>query len=89
MFKAAIVGATGIVGQQFIVALSNHPWIRATSLAASERSAGRSYREALTDPKSGALRWYCDEAPPAEAMALRVQNAGDLDPSEADIIFSA
>ncbi|GAI55480.1 unnamed protein product, partial [marine sediment metagenome] len=42
----AIVGATGIVGQQFLVALKNHPWIEIAALAASERSAGRSYKEA-------------------------------------------
>ena len=41
MVKAAIVGATGIVGQQFIVALKNHPWIKIAALAASERSAGQ------------------------------------------------
>ncbi len=46
MLRAAIVGATGIVGQQFMVALHNHPWIKITCLAASERSAGRTYREA-------------------------------------------
>ena len=89
MLRAAIVGATGIVGQQFIVALDKHPWIKITSLAASERSAGRSYQDALTDAKSGALRWYCDEPPSPEVMGLPVQNAQELDPSEIDLIFSA
>ncbi|MCK4262501.1 MAG: hypothetical protein KAW95_00520, partial [Dehalococcoidia bacterium] len=46
VLRAAIVGATGIVGQQFLVALQGHPWIKTTALAASERSAGRSYKEA-------------------------------------------
>jgi len=54
MVKAAIVGATGIVGQQFIVALKNHPWIEIAALAASERSAGHSYKKAITDASSGA-----------------------------------
>ena len=89
MLRAAIVGATGIVGQQFIVALHNHPWIKITSLAASERSAGRSYKEALTDPKTGAFRWYCDEPPAPEAMDIPVQNANEMDVSDVDIIFSA
>ncbi|MFC1910905.1 aspartate-semialdehyde dehydrogenase, partial [Chloroflexota bacterium] len=80
---------TGIVGQQFIVALQNHPWIEVTALAASERSAGRTYRDSLTDPKSGAFRWYCSEVPPEEPMTLMVQNASELDPEEVDIIFSA
>jgi len=89
MLRAAIVGATGVVGQQFIVALHDHPWIKIISLAASERSAGRSYRESLTDPKSGAFRWYCDEPPPAEVMDIPVLNASDMNIADVDIIFSA
>jgi len=89
MLKAAVVGATGIVGQQFIVALRKHPWIQIGALAASEKSAGRSYREALTDAKTGAFRWYCDEPPVEEVMAMQVQNAADMDASHVDLIFSA
>jgi len=85
---AAIVGATGIVGQQFIVALHNHPWIKITALAASERSAGRTYRESLTDAKSGAFRCYCEEPPAPEAMDLPVQNAHEMDIADVDLIFS-
>ena len=44
MVRAAVVGATGIVGQQFLVALKDNRWIRVTALAASERSAGLCYR---------------------------------------------
>jgi aspartate-semialdehyde dehydrogenase len=89
MLKAGIVGATGIVGQQFLVALKNHPWIEIATLAASERSAGRSYREAITDAQSGALRWFCQESPVEEVMAMPVQNAIDMDVSALDIVFSA
>jgi len=89
MLKAAIVGATGIVGQQFIVALKNHPWIEIAALAASERSAGRSYKEAITDARSGALRWFCQEPQVEEIMKMPVQNAIELDASAIDIIFSA
>ena len=89
MLKAAIVGATGIVGQQFIVALKNHPWIEIAALAASERSAGRSYKEAITDAQSGALRWFCKEPPVEEVMAMPVHNATEMDISAIDIIFSA
>ena len=42
--KAGIVGATGIAGQQFIVALQRHPWFRVTRVAASARSAGKTAR---------------------------------------------
>jgi aspartate-semialdehyde dehydrogenase len=89
MIRAAIVGATGIVGQQFIVALQNHPWIKITALAASERSAGKVYKESITDPKNGAFRWYCDEICDAEILGMPVQNAMDMDISDIDVVFSA
>jgi len=89
MVKAAIVGATGIVGQQFLVALKNHPWIEIATLAASERSAGHSYKEAITDAQTGALRWFCQEPPVEEVMEMPVQNALEMDISTVDIIFSA
>jgi len=89
MLKTGIVGATGIVGQQFLVALKNHPWIEITALAASERSAGRTYKEAITDAQSGALRWFCQEPPIEEVMSMPVQNAIEMDVSALDIIFSA
>jgi aspartate-semialdehyde dehydrogenase len=89
MIKAGIVGATGIVGQQFLVALKDHPWIKITALAASERSAGRSYKEAITDAQFGALRWFCQEPPVREVMAMPVQNATEMDISALDIVFSA
>jgi aspartate-semialdehyde dehydrogenase len=89
MIKAAIVGATGIVGQQFLVALKGHPWIQIAALAASEKSAGRSYKEAVTDAQSGALRWFCQEPPVEEVMAMPVQNALEMDVADVDVVFSA
>jgi aspartate-semialdehyde dehydrogenase len=89
MIKAGIVGVTGIVGQQFLVALKDHPWIQTAALAASERSSGHSYKEAITDAHSGAVRWFCQEPPVEEIMAMPVQNASEMDTSGLDIIFSA
>jgi len=89
MVKAGIVGATGIVGQQFLVALQGHPWIEIAALAASERSAGQSYIDAITDGQSGAVRWFCQEPPTEEIMAMLVQNAAEMDVSGLDIVFSA
>ena len=89
MVRAGIIGATGIVGQQFLVALKGHPWIEVAALAASERSAGRSYKEAITDAHTGALRWFCQGPPVEEVMAMPVQNAAEMDISALDIIFSA
>ena len=42
-FKVGIIGATGMVGQRFAILLENHPWFRVTLLAASARSAGKTY----------------------------------------------
>ena len=89
MKKTAIVGATGIVGQQFLTALKGHPWLKITTLAASIKSAGKNYEDALRDPKTQALRWYINEEPPAEFLKMKVEDASNLDPSKFDVIFTA
>lgn len=87
MIKIGIVGATGIVGQQAIVSLIDHPWFKITKLAASERSAGKLYREALKDA-SGSSRWWCPEELPEEIAGMMVEDAAHFDPTSVDIIFS-
>jgi aspartate-semialdehyde dehydrogenase len=87
--RVAVVGATGIAGQQFLAALSGHPWFEVVALAASERSAGRPYREAIRDPRTGARRWWCNEEPPENVLDLSVKGATALDPDGIDIVFSA
>ena len=47
--KVGILGATGMVGQRFIALLENHPWFQVVTVAASPRSAGRTYEEAVGD----------------------------------------
>lgn len=86
--KVAVVGATGVAGQQFIAALQAHPWFTITTLAASHRSANKTYGEALR-AANGAVRWYCDETPDAKILALPVCDAAELDPSSVDIVFTA
>lgn len=86
--RVAVVGATGIAGQQFLVALAGHPWFEVGALAASARSAGRPYGEAIRDA-SGARRWWCREEPDAAFLALPVQDAARLDPGSVDLVFSA
>ena len=76
--RVAVVGATGIAGQQFLLALQNHPWFEVSLLAASERSAGKSYGEAIRDAKTGARRWWCQEEPPPQALSLPVYQASSL-----------
>ena len=76
----AVLGATGAVGQSFIRLLADHPWFQLTELAASERSAGRSYREAA--------RWVGSDAMPG---VVRDMNVHPCDPAavHAPIVFSA
>jgi len=87
--RVAVVGATGIAGQQFLVALAGHPWFEVARLAASERSAGKTYAEALRDPRSGARRWWCLEEPPAELLDRPVEHADGLNLAGIDIVFAA
>jgi aspartate-semialdehyde dehydrogenase len=87
--RVAVVGATGIAGQQFLVALQDHPWFEISLLAASARSAGKSYAEAIRDTKTGAQRWWCQEEPPAEVLGMPVYGAVNIDLGGIDIVFSA
>ena len=50
-YRVGIIGCTGMVGQRFAQLLENHPWFSVTALAASKRSAGKTYREADPDPE--------------------------------------
>ncbi|WP_457653632.1 aspartate-semialdehyde dehydrogenase [Rhodocaloribacter sp.] len=77
-FRAGILGATGAVGQKFVEVLDGHPWFEITALAASERSAGKAYREAVNWIGAGEI--------PAGLAAMTVENATpDLD---CDFVFS-
>ncbi len=86
--RVAVVGATGVAGQQFLAALPGHPLFEVVALAASERNAGKRYRDALTDA-SGAFRWYCQEPLDPAFAALEVQDAARLDATAVDLIFTA
>jgi len=87
--KAAIVGATGVVGQQFVVALQNHPWFEISCLAASKRSAGRAYLDALKDAETGGIRWFCDDQPKQDVLKMKVEEARELNLTGLDLVFSA
>src|SRR6266850_4083096 len=87
--RVAVVGATGIAGQEFLLALAQHPWFEIVVLAASERSAGKTYGAALRDAKTGARRWWCPEEPPAHLVDLPVENADGLELGGVDLVFSA
>src|SRR6187401_159342 len=85
--RVAIVGATGVTGQQFIAALSDHPRLFITHLAASARSAGKRYSDAIRQP-SGQVAWYADGEIDPRIAALEVIEADAFDASEVDLVFS-
>ncbi|MFQ5477135.1 MAG: aspartate-semialdehyde dehydrogenase [Candidatus Binatia bacterium] len=87
--NVAVVGATGIAGQQFVSALADHPWFELSRLGASTKSAGKSYADALRDSSTGQLRWWAGGAPPAAALELRVEEGASLDLGGVDLVFSA
>ena len=63
--EVGILGATGTVGQRFVQLLEDHPWFELKWLAASDRSAGKSYAQATS--------WQLEGAPPAEVAARTVE----------------
>jgi aspartate-semialdehyde dehydrogenase len=79
--KVGIVGATGYVGQRFITLLADHPWFELKGLAASARSAGRSYGEAVEG------RWRLTEPMPESVRDLPVQDSARVDDFVADLDF--
>src|SRR6266851_685577 len=88
--QAAVVGATGIAGQQVLAALDGHPYFELAALAASERSARKSFEEAITDADSGLRRWYVDGGePPAAALKLEVQDAKAMRLDRIRLVFAA
>lgn len=86
--RTAVVGATGIAGQEFLDILRDHPWFKVVALAASQRSANKSYTEALTT-SSGQIAWYGGGAIPSEYADMMVQDAEALDASMVDLVFTA
>ncbi len=79
--KVGILGATGTVGQKFIVLLQNHPWFEITALAASKESAGKSYEEAV------AGRWKQEVDIPEGVRGMKVQDASKPN-LKCDFVFS-
>jgi len=85
--RVAVVGATGIAGQQALVALDGHPWFTVTTLAASARTAGKPYAEAIRS-ENGARLWWDKHEPSPDVLELVVQDASKMDPGSVDLILS-
>ena len=83
--RVGIIGATGMVGQRFIMLLQDHPFFEITALAASARSAGRSYKEAVGN------RWKMQDAMPASVADMPVLDAANIEEVKAlvDFVFCA
>ena len=83
--KVGILGGTGMVGQRFIALLENHPWFEVTTIAASPRSAGKTYEEAVGG------RWKMDTPMPEAVKQIRVMNVNEVEnvASQVDFVFSA
>ena len=86
--KVAIIGVTGAVGQEFVQSLNNHPWFEVTQIAASERSAGKKYLDAIKD-SNGIVAWDVGGEIPEYIKEMTVKSISELDVSQLDMVFSA
>ena len=85
-YKVGVIGGTGMVGQRFVTLMANHPWFQLTVIAASPRSAGKRYEDAV------AGRWAMDHPIPEEAKDIILMSAQDDVEQIAgmvDFVFSA
>lgn len=85
-FKVGVIGGTGMVGQRFVTLMEGHPWFQLTVIAASPRSAGKRYEDAVSG------RWAMDTPIPDEAKDLILMSAEDdieQIASQVDFVFSA
>lgn len=83
--KVGIIGATGMVGQRFALLLENHPWFDVTVLAASKRSAGITYEEAVNG------RWKMDVEVPEKYKKMIIEDASNVEEicNKVDFVFCA
>ena len=85
-YKVGVIGGTGMVGQRFVTLMEHHPWFELAVIAASPRSAGKTYQEAVGS------RWAMDTPIPQQARDMVVMNAeADVEKiaSMVDFVFSA
>ena len=68
-YKVGVIGGTGMVGQRFVTLLANHPWFELSVIAASSRSAGKTYEACVSS------RWAMEEPIPDQAKQLFVMDA--------------
>lgn len=81
MMNVGVLGATGAVGQRFVQVLADHPWFSLTALTASERSAGKQYRDVV--------RWRLDTPLPEQVADIKVRPTDIRSLKDVDLVFSA
>ena len=83
--RAGIIGGTGMVGQRYVTLIAGHPWFELSVIAASARSAGKTYEEAV------GAKWALDDPMPECAKKMVVRNAADAADivKDVDFVFSA
>lgn len=83
--RVGILGGTGMVGQRFISLLENHPWYEVVTIAASERSAGKRYEDAV------GIRWKMATPMPESVKDIIVMNVNEVEKvaETVDFVFSA
>lgn len=83
--RVGVLGATGMVGQRFLTLLENHEWFEVTAVAASQRSAGKTYKEAVGE------KWKLDIPMPEKVKSIVVDNVNEVEKvsSKVDFVFSA
>ena len=84
-YNVGIIGCTGMVGQRFSLLLENHPWFNVTAIAASARSAGKTYEEAVGG------RWAMTSPIPANIKDMVILDAANVEEvaSKVDFVFCA
>lgn len=84
-YNVGIIGATGMVGQRFALLLADHPWFKVTALAASPRSAGKTYGEAVSN------RWAMTSPVPENLKNIVIDDAADIETvtKKVDFVFCA
>jgi aspartate-semialdehyde dehydrogenase len=89
VLNVALIGSTGAVGQEFVVALNKHPWFNLTHVVSSERSSGKKYIDAIRDTQSGILKWHNREPIPEYIRDTVISKLEDINPKDFDLIFTA
>jgi aspartate-semialdehyde dehydrogenase len=86
--RVAVLGATGVAGQQFLASLPGHPLFEVVRLGASERSAGKKYGDAIRDA-SGKVSWFGARPLVAEYAGMTVEDAAEMSADGVDLVFTA